>query len=682
MKKISSFLLKKIIICTIILLLIGFCIYKLIQSFNKKNESFIMSRSKIPPFISDSSSKSFPISNQKIVFWFIKFMSENPNLQKYYQMTNGNQIALKSEYGGDILGTITEEDTTTITKPDGNKVDIRQVIALFGPPPQATSNWINEFINTNPGAQKIKDRFKIEDRKLYILPENEDYFTLSNQQTGMCVNGEADSNYGNNIMMNFKPCDQNGQYSKFKMNNNGIIKNENNLCLAAYYNANSNGQPLNLSSQYCDQSFTFLPNGALKHNASGRCAHPQGGAANDGVRIVSWDDCNAGPRIQFNKKIIPKAEKQYIGYIDDAHIGLVKTTDGMWIPIGDIFHLIAGPGTGEGFSFFGDIGDAFKSAGNAIANTATSIGNKIANTAKDVGNKIASGTMTAVDWVEHRANDVANFAENAAKDVGSWAKNISGDALNWAKGAGQFVVKNLVNVGNNIGSFARNAANTIKDTAVNTVNTIKTNVYDKGLKVAGNAIADASVTAANAVADAAKQAINFLASFPEMAKQAVNKAIEWLKGASDKVWDAIKGPIGTIIDIVLEGTHCEYKVQRGISKLDAVKAIEPALLPKMRDVVLQFVKSILNTASGGILTPVLYLIMPFVEPYIAPHIDGLLAKALETNEATISITTIADPVVDQVAKISCQFLNTPDINNITFSDNIDDNTLSSNTEWL
>ena len=672
MKKISSFGLKKIIICTIILLLLVFCIYKLIQSLHKKNEPFIMSRSRIPPFISDSTSTSFPISNQKIVFWFIKLMQSNPKLSTYYEMVNGNQIALKSEYGGDILGTITEEDPTTITKPDGNKVDIRQVVALFGPPPQATSNWITEFINTNPGAQKIKDRFKIEDRKLYILPESEDYFTLSNQQTGMCVNGEADSNFGNNIMMNYKPCDKNGLYSKFKMSNDGIIKTENNLCVSVYYNANSNGQPLNLSSQYCDQQFEFLPNDALKHKASGRCVHPADpGVANDGVRLVSWDDCNAGPRIQFNKKILPKAEKQYIGYIDDAHIGDIKTTDGMWIPIGDIFHLIAGPGKGEGFSFFGDIGDAFKSAGNAIADTA-----------KDVGNKIASGTMTAVDWVEHRANDIANFAENAAKDVGSWAKNISGDALNWAKGAGQLVVKNLVNVGNNIGSFARNAANTIKDTSISTVNTIKTNVYDKGLKVAGNAIADTSVTAANAVADAAKQAINFLASFPEMAKQAVNKAIEWLKGAADKVWDAIKGPIGTIIDIVLEGTHCEYKVQRDISKLEAVKAIEPVLLPKLRDVVLQFVKSILNTASGGILTPVLYLIMPFVEPYIDPHIEDLLAKALETNEATISITTIADPIVDQVAKISCQFLNPPDISDITFSDNIDDNTLSSNTDWI
>jgi hypothetical protein len=89
-----------------------------------------------------------------------------------------------------------------------------------------------------------------------------------------------------------------------------------------------------------------------------------------------------------------------------------------------------------------------------------------------------------------------------------------------------------------------------------------------------------------------------------------------------------------IINIVLEGTHCEYKAQRGISRLEAVKAIQPALLPKLRIIVLTFVKSILNAASGGILTPVLALIMPFVEPYIAPHIDGLLAKAVETHLKT------------------------------------------------
>jgi hypothetical protein len=657
---------------------------------NSNNSGWWFGNRPFYDFIPDSSVK---------VNWFNVLLESNPSLKQYYKMEGPNNISLHTEYGGDILGTIVEEDPTSVIKMDGKKVDLREVIALFGHPPQSTANWFNEFANTNEGAKKIKDRFLVENRKLYILPENKDLFTLSNQQTGRCVHPEGGSptpGEDTKLVFHSDNCGDNPPPDKLVMyqDNNGILHLKNGACVAAYYNGNANGQPLNYTYQWCDQPFDFLPNGALRHRASGRCVHPQGGTANQGTRLVTWDDCNAGPRIQFNKKMIPKAEKQYIGTLDDAHIGEIRTEDGTWIPIGDIFQLIAGPRETFRFTYmnqseridqFNDYIDICKNL-NKNDRTNFIIQNKeffryvcwpwercAWSWAEDIGNKIASGTMTAADWVKNRAEDVANFAKNAAIDVGSWAKNISGDALNWAKGAGSFVVKNLVDIGTKIGSFARDAANKIKDTANSTVNTIKTNVYDKGLKVAGNAIADASVTAAMAVKNAAEQGINFLASFPEIARQAVNKAIDWLKGAADKVWDAIKTPIGMIINIVLEGTHCEYKVQRDVSRLEAIRAIQPALLPKLRIVVLQFVKSILNAASGGILTPVLALIMPFVEPYIAPHLDGLLAKAIETNEASIAITTMADPIVNEVSKISCQFLNPPDISDITFSmpDNIE-----------
>jgi len=688
-------LLKKIVLGIILLVLIGYFAYKYIESINSKdkNETFILTPSmrRIIPFFSNSQSPPLP---QKVVFWFSVLMSENPDLMKYYEMVNGNQIALRPEYGGDILGTITDEDTTTIIKPDGNKVDIREVIAFFGPPPQSTANWIKDFINTNPGAQRIRNMLKIIDRKLYIqISDTPNYFKLDNFDVAgndvVCVRNNPDHQStckrncdGNPNCIAFNDVKKNGVWGNdygccVKTNNIQNLKQTNNINF--YIKDYSNSDYFQLNSfdaagndiqcyrnvdvdkckQECTNDSKCVAYNEIKKN--GAWGNDYGCCTKNSINTLS-----SFPTINtFIKKI------KYLGYVDDSRIGEIKTEDGKWISIGDMFKFIAGPDVVEGFGFFDDIGRGIKGAVNTVVNTA-----------KDVGNKIASGTMTAVDWTVSRANDVGNFATNAAKDVGSWAKNVSGDALNWAKGAGQIVVKNLVDIGNKIGDTARKAANTIKDTATNTINTIKTNVYDKGLKVAGNVIADGSVQAAMAVKKAAEQAINLLASFPEIARQAVNKAIEWLKGASNKVWDTIRQPLGLIINLILEGSECEYAVQRNISKLDAIKSIEPAFLPKMSIVIIEFVKSILNTASAGILTPILTLIMPFVEPYITPHISDLLSKAVETDEAVSAITTIADPVVDQVAKISCQFLIPPDINDITFNDNMDDNTLSSDTDWI
>ena len=245
--------------------------------------------------------------------------------------------------------------------------------------------------------------------------------------------------------------------------------------------------------------------------------------------------------------------------------------------------------------------------------------------------------VEAANWIADRAKDVGNFIKNAVDKVGDWAKQASSAALNWAKNAGKSILEGLVKIGNAISC---------------------------GVRKAFRAIA------------------SFFGDIFEKIKSAVNSAISYLSKATDKVWDVIKTPIGIGIDIVLEGTHCEYKVQRDISKLDAVKAIEPVLVPNLRFTVLQLVRGILNTVSGGILTPILAIVMPLVDPYILPHIDGLLAKALETNELTSAITTIADPLVDQISKISCKFLISPDINDINFNENIDDNSINSDTEWL
>jgi len=236
--------------------------------------------------------------------------------------------------------------------------------------------------------------------------------------------------------------------------------------------------------------------------------------------------------------------------------------------------------------------------------------------------------VDAYNYVSERAKDFGSFLADALTNVGDWAKNIGSAALNWAENAGKSILEGLIKIGNAISCAARKAFRAIA---------------------------------------------SFFGDIFEKIKSAVNSAISYLSKAADKVWDAIKEPIGMGINIILEGSQCEYKISREESKLEAVRSILPVLVPGLRLVVLELVRTILNTASGGILTPILAIVMPLVNPYISPHLDGLLEKALETNELTSAITTIADPIVNEVSKISCPFLNMPDISDMTFTvpDNIE-----------
>jgi hypothetical protein len=644
--------------------------------------------------------------------WFLDlYNNKESNINKYYDIKNYFKIYLKPEYGGEYLGKVPfRTESGKIIKPDGAKVDLREIIALLGPPAQATANWMTDFINMNEGASKIKDRLKVVDRKLYITPL--DYFVLVNKQTGRCVHPDGGSdNPEESTILVFHDgnCNDNPIPDKLLLSQdkNGILRLKNGACVAAYSDGNANGKELNYTYKYCNQPFEFLPNGALRHKGSGRCVYPRNGYAKNDTELVTWNDCNAGERINFIRKYLPKENDQYLGYVDDKHIGQIKTTDGKWLQIGDLFKLIAGPSEKERFRYmnnsefaeyfqyhldvYQNLNEIDKSkyiydnkeffryvclpwesfdwlddAVNFAKDTIKDVG----NFAKDVGNKIKDGTMTAADWVEARALDAANFSENAAKDVGSWAKDISGDALDWAKTAGNLVVKNLVDIGNKVGNFARDAANKIKDTAINTSNIIKQNVYDKGLKVAGNAIADTSVAAAMAVKKAAEQAIDFLKSFPEIAKKAVDNMINWLKGAGSTVWSQLQKPVGMIINIIFEGTICEYKAAAKLSDQTRdlslkVKALEPALLPRLTEAFKQISITLINMATNYVLSPILVLVMPFISQYLDPQIDKLMKMLIYTNELKIGITQVADNTLFQLSKVvDCSYLDPPDLSGL------------------
>lgn len=83
-----------------------------------------------------------------------------------------------------------------------------------------------------------------------------------------------------------------------------------NFSVAAYYNGDQNGRPLEYTNKWRGQRFKFdqvgvnndgTPYGLLRHLASGKCLHPEGGLAKENKRVVVWGACLPEDRIMFLK---------------------------------------------------------------------------------------------------------------------------------------------------------------------------------------------------------------------------------------------------------------------------------------------------------------------------------------------------------------------------------------------
>jgi hypothetical protein len=231
----------------------------------------------------------------------------------------------------------------------------------------------------------------------------------------------------------------------------------------------------------------------------------------------------------------------------------------------------------------------------------------------------------AANWISDRAKDVGAFIKNAVDKVGDWAKNVGSAALNWAQNAGKTILAGLVKLGNTIGCYARKAFRAIAD---------------------------------------------FFGDIFEKARNAFNSAINWVKNAAVTVWDTIKQPLGMIINLVLDNVECEYMIARNSSKLDAVKAIKPALVPPVRESMIRIIKTQLSaalaTVTFGIGAAIVELVFTIVQQFsdFNQKVDSLLEYVFEQGFAVNTITTVADPVIKQVAKISCSAINPPKTDDI------------------
>lgn len=310
-----------------------------------------------------------------------------------------------------------------------------------------------------------------------------------------------------------------------------------------------------------------------------------------------------------------------LGYSDDFpnHVGYLRGSSGYFVPIEAIFTLIAGPDSKE------ECFEHFDFLG------------------------IGGALTSAYDWTKDRVNDAANFAKNAVNSIGDWAKNLSSEVLDWCKNAGQSFATSLIDFGTKIGCVARKIAREIANTVVNTLNTIK----------------------------------DFFVDLAKKAKEAFESGFNWIKNNINLFWDKIQPILGTIINIILEGSACEYSINRNISKLEAVKVIEPVITPKVRVIFLELIKKGIETVSAGILLPFIELLMPIIENFtdIDSKIDSLLSTLLEKDFAVQSITTLADNSVAPLVSKYCSSFSEPNIDDITINESSADS-ISSNTEWL
>lgn len=156
--------------------------------------------------------------------------------------------------------------------------------------------------------------------------------------------------------------------------------------------------------------------------------------------------------------------------------------------------------------FWDSIGDSFKSAGNAIKNTAESAGNAIKNAAETVGEKTKGAAETAV-----------NKTAEAGKTVG-------GAVASTAKTAVRQIKRTTRQVGRAVTGTARTAGGAIKGAAQTAVH----KTAEAG-KTAGGAVASTAKTAGGAIKGAGETAIAGIKTAAEKTKEGAELVVKITK---------------------------------------------------------------------------------------------------------------------------------------------------------
>jgi hypothetical protein len=354
--------------------------------------------------------------------WFTKMLESG--LNKYYRMDSDNKVYLNiihpsiPEYNNntEFLGTVSNSDPTTIIKPDGKKVDLREVIALLGPPIQYTTNWLTSFIKENEGAKQISQYLTINNGVLHIKgrichDEKKCKFLKLNCTTeSICKDFDQDIGYTNDAHI-----------GQLKMKDGTWLPIDQVFALiqgpresfSYYYSPTINGKKIGqnnytpLFANDTEKQFIDTDNNYISIEEFG---------------IIDWA-----------KDKFSKLEECVKDPINCAKSAVNNISD--WIQHPDFSPLVdwaksTGKDIASNLVALGNtIGDSIKGAANKIVETAKSTLNTIKENVYDKGLKVAGNAIA--DFSKDAANKVADAAKKGIDVLKSFPE-IAKQAVNKA----------------------------------------------------------------------------------------------------------------------------------------------------------------------------------------------------------------------------------------------------------
>ena len=276
------------------------------------------------------------------------------------------------------------------------------------------------------------------------------------------------------------------------------------------------------------------PDGAIKQEFEWSC--PDANQHVDTIYMRSGGVVDA-IQIECTKR------KVTIGYVDDNHVGQLKTPDGDWIPIGAMFTLIGNtPKMAEAFAFMGTgpVREGFGCGWSAPWDCA-----------KDAFNAITASGEAAIGWIKDTAgkvyNSVQDFVVNTWDTVSSWAVGLGTAFYEWAKNAGATFVQTMVSIGNGISDGLK-----------------------AGFNFVANSIGPFITSIINDIYDGLKKFVNVLSDLAEIVKDFVMGIIRKITGSMGKWWTILKTYLAAIITVAFRGRQCLFLKY---SKTDPYKAL-------------------------------------------------------------------------------------------------------------
>ena len=320
--------------------------------------------------------------------------------------------------------------------------------------------------------------------------------------------------------------------------------------------------------------------------------------------------CNSGI-VSSDKLSCFEGNLKTLGYVYENHPGNVQMADGTWLSLADVLTFISGPPDSVDSECFrySDV--------KQVNSQYVMLGE---NVKPDV---ISNGWNYTKSLVKNWYDSFKNYVENAINSVKSWATNVSSETLKWVQGAGKSVLKDFVSIG---GWISCNVKKELK-----------------------------------AIANEFNKIAKFMVGIVEKADKAFKSAGDWIVGEARIVWDYINKPLTLYINAYFGGAPCEYYIKRKISKIDAIKAVEPVIVDPIRTQMTVLIKRAIEEILPEFY-PFIEILMPFIEdiPGYNDKVNQLIAKLIELDFMVNSISSIVDNVVNPVIKTGCSIFD-PDV---------------------